>query len=166
MRGRFFHVPRRVMNRKLLPVLGGTACFLLGSTLLAQEKLPTLENPGEFQAFAKANCLSCHNAKEAEGGFDLEDLLKGKNVSASPAAWHAALERIVSRDMPPKKAKVSHRRGREVTPNRRPETADQGLVSEEVQGPQGVQRRRPVRPDGQGQVPRPRKIFVANLSGH
>jgi len=94
------------MNRKLVPVLGGIVCFILGSTLLAQEKLPTLENPSEIQAFAKANCLSCHNAKEAEGGFDLEDLLKGKNVSASPAAWHAALERIVSRDMPPKKAKV------------------------------------------------------------
>jgi mono/diheme cytochrome c family protein len=71
----------------------------------AQEKLPALESPAAFQAFAKANCLSCHNAKDAEGGFDLEDLLKGKNVSAGPAAWHAALERIVSRDMPPKKKK-------------------------------------------------------------
>ncbi len=71
-----------------------------------QEKLPALDSPAAIQAFATASCLSCHNAKEAEGGFDLEDLLKGKNVSAGPAAWHAALERIVSRDMPPKKAKV------------------------------------------------------------
>lgn len=79
---------------------------ILAANASAQEKLPSLESPAAFQAFAKTNCLACHNAKDAEGGFDLEDLLEGKNVSAGPAAWHAALERIVSRDMPPKKAKV------------------------------------------------------------
>jgi len=73
---------------------------------LAQARLPSLDAPTSFAPFAKANCLACHNSKEAEGGFDLEDLLKSKNVSANPAAWHAALERIVSRDMPPKKAEI------------------------------------------------------------
>ena len=83
-----------------------TIVCVVAASASAQEKLPALESPAAFQAFAKANCLSCHNGKDAKGGFDLEDLLKGKNVSAGPAAWHAALERIVSRDMPPKKAKV------------------------------------------------------------
>lgn len=78
---------------------------VLAANASAQEKLPSLESPAAFQAFAKSNCLTCHDSKKAEGGFDLEDLLKGNNVSAGPAAWHAALERIVSRDMPPKNAK-------------------------------------------------------------
>lgn len=86
-------------------ILSFLALFVvLAASASAQEKLPSLESFAAIEAFAKTNCLSCHNANEAEGGFDFEDLLKGKNVSAGPAAWHAALERIVSRDMPPKKA--------------------------------------------------------------
>jgi hypothetical protein len=79
---------------------------VLAANVSAQEKLPALASPAVFQAFATSNCLTCHDSKRAEGGFDLEDLLKGKNVSAGPAAWHSALERIVSRDMPPKNAKA------------------------------------------------------------
>lgn len=88
------------------------SCFLGGLVLLfetmvdAREPLPSLENPIAVQAFAKSHCLECHDSDSAEGGFDLEDVLQGKDVSSHPAAWHAALERIASRDMPPKSSKV------------------------------------------------------------
>lgn len=60
----------------------------------------------EVAGFAGKHCVSCHNSKDAKGGFDVEDLLKNPTVSANPAGWHAVLERLASRDMPPKKAKV------------------------------------------------------------
>lgn len=93
------------MNKTLMGALAAALACCAGPGTFAQEKPPALEAPAAFRAFAKANCLACHNSKEAEGGFDLEDVLKGKAVSANPAAWHAALERIVARDMPPKGAK-------------------------------------------------------------
>lgn len=80
--------------------------MLFETRVHAQERSPSLENSQAFQAFAKSHCLECHDSDSAEGGFDLADVLQGKDVSSHPAAWHAALERIASRDMPPKSAKV------------------------------------------------------------
>ncbi|WP_439624688.1 DUF1592 domain-containing protein [Gemmata sp.] len=61
---------------------------------------------GDVAAFARKHCLACHNSKDVQGGFDVEDLLKSDSVGANPAAWHSVLERVASRDMPPKKVKV------------------------------------------------------------
>lgn len=57
----------------------------------------------QFAEFARAHCTDCHDKDEQKGGFDMEDLLQGSTVEKNPAAWHAVLERIASRDMPPKK---------------------------------------------------------------
>ena len=67
---------------------------------------PALAPLSQVAAFARTHCVSCHDAKTAEGGFDAEDLLQGRDVAQNPQAWHAVLERIASRDMPPKKAKA------------------------------------------------------------
>ncbi|MFM8274499.1 MAG: DUF1592 domain-containing protein [Gemmata sp.] len=106
MNGHSSHAPGRGPKRNLLVVLGCAALCCAGSALSAPDQLPALESPRGFHGFAKTHCLGCHNSKSPEGGFDLEDALKGKDVSANPAAWHAALERLVSRDMPPKTTKV------------------------------------------------------------
>lgn len=67
---------------------------------------PKLAPVGEVAEFARTHCLGCHGAADAAGGFDLDDLLRGPTIGANAAGWHAALERIASRDMPPKKAKT------------------------------------------------------------
>lgn len=68
----------------------------------AEPKAPLAPVKG-MQAFAEKHCLDCHDKSEQKGGFDMEDLLQGPTIEKNPAAWHAVLERVVSRDMPPKK---------------------------------------------------------------
>ena len=56
----------------------------------------------EIAGFARKNCLECHEGDDAEGGFDMADLLAGSTVDHSPGAWHGVMERLAGRDMPPK----------------------------------------------------------------
>ena len=56
----------------------------------------------EIAGFARKNCLDCHEGDDAEGGFDMADLLAGSTVDHSPGAWHGVMERLAGRDMPPK----------------------------------------------------------------
>ena len=74
------------------------------NSLGAEAKAP-LAPVKAIAAFVGTHCVECHDKDEQKGGFDMEDLLKSPTVEKNPAAWHAVLERIVSRDMPPKKRK-------------------------------------------------------------
>ena len=56
----------------------------------------------EIAGFARKNCLECHEGDDAEGSFDMADLLAGPTVDRSPGAWHGLMERLTARDMPPK----------------------------------------------------------------
>ena len=62
---------------------------------------PALAPVKELAPFAAKHCLACHSTKALKGGFDMEELLRDPDVGRNPAAWHAVLERVVSRDMPP-----------------------------------------------------------------
>jgi hypothetical protein len=75
------------------------------TTYGADDAVPRIASTKEFIPFAQKNCLSCHDGEDQKGGFDMEDLLKQPTVEKNPALWHSVLERIASRDMPPKKRK-------------------------------------------------------------
>ncbi len=69
------------------------------------EKVAKLAPVKELTPFATKHCISCHDKKTLKGGFDMETLLTDPTVDKNPAAWQSVLERIVSRDMPPKNRK-------------------------------------------------------------
>ncbi len=71
----------------------------------AQEKVAKLAPVQELSSFATKHCLTCHDKKTLKGGFDMETLLTDPTIDKNPAAWHSVLERLVSRDMPPKNRK-------------------------------------------------------------
>lgn len=68
----------------------------------AEESAAGLAAVREIAGFARKNCLECHDGDDAEGGFDMADLLAGPTVDHSPGAWHGVMERLAARDMPPK----------------------------------------------------------------
>lgn len=49
----------------------------------------------------RQHCLRCHSGETLEGGFDMGDLLAGSGIDHNVAGWHAVLERVAARDMPP-----------------------------------------------------------------
>ena len=68
----------------------------------AEESAAGLAPVREIKGFATKNCLECHEGDDAEGGFDMADLLSGSTVDHSPGGWHGVMERLAARDMPPK----------------------------------------------------------------
>lgn len=54
-----------------------------------------------IKEFATSYCASCHSDEKLKGGFDVSDLLKGATVALNPGGWHAVLEHLAARDMPP-----------------------------------------------------------------
>lgn len=96
---------RFVVRLAVFPLL----CFMIfrelhaGESAQASQPAPELAPVKEIAAFAAKHCTSCHDKDTLEGGFDIDDLLKGPTVERSIPTWHAVLERIVARDMPPKK---------------------------------------------------------------
>jgi|GEM_PF-1935061 len=85
-------------------VLSSVLITLTTISLGAEAKAP-LAPVKALTPFAEKHCITCHDKDEQKGGFDMEDLLKSPSVEKNPAAWLSVLERIVSRDMPPKKRK-------------------------------------------------------------
>jgi mono/diheme cytochrome c family protein len=95
-------VCRRSMLRAGGFALGAAAALLLHGSAAAEQGGAGLAPVGDIAAFAKKNCLECHDGDAPEGGFGIEDLLVGPTVERNVAGWHGVLERLVARDMPPK----------------------------------------------------------------
>ena len=92
------------ISQTIALTLGSLLTTLTTISLGAEAKAP-LAPVKALTPFASKHCLECHGKDEQKGGFDMEDLLKSPTVEKNPAAWLSVLERIVSRDMPPKKRK-------------------------------------------------------------
>lgn len=73
----------------------------LVAPVIAGDAKLTLAPISGIKDFATTYCASCHSGDKLKGGFDLGDLLKDATVAANPAGWHAVLERLAARDMPP-----------------------------------------------------------------
>lgn len=69
--------------------------------VVAGEAQPRLRPVSDIKHFATTYCAKCHSDDKLKGGFDIKDVLKDATVAANPAAWHAVLERLAARDMPP-----------------------------------------------------------------
>ena len=95
-------VCRRSLLRAGGFALGAAAALLLHGSAAAEQGGAGLASVGDIAAFAKKNCLECHDGDAPEGGFGIEDLLAGPTVERNVAGWHGVLERLVARDMPPK----------------------------------------------------------------
>ncbi len=91
------HQPSRILVLLLLGVV------ILAPTLVAGESRPALAQISELRRFATTHCVDCNSGDKLKGGFDIADVLKDTTVAANPAAWHAVLERLAARDMPPEK---------------------------------------------------------------
>jgi hypothetical protein len=74
---------------------------MLASALSAADGRPALGPVSDVRRFATTHCADCHSGEKLKGGFDIGDVLKDATVAANPAAWHAVLERLAARDMPP-----------------------------------------------------------------
>jgi hypothetical protein len=67
--------------------------FALATETRAEDREPV-------RAVAERFCISCHDAEEPEGDFDLASILPGK-IEEHPEAWEKVVRRLRGRQMPP-----------------------------------------------------------------
>jgi hypothetical protein len=65
--------------------------------------LPAAPVPAAAKAFIEANCASCHDDVEKEGGLDLTALTLQPEERKNFATWLKVHDRVTSGEMPPKK---------------------------------------------------------------
>jgi mono/diheme cytochrome c family protein len=97
------------LRRSLLPLrsarVAAVALALSWAPLLHSSEAPPPPDPAAFRkathALFEQTCSACHNAKDADGGFDVSRYESVETLRTDPERWQSILAKLRAGEMPP-----------------------------------------------------------------